>query len=120
MARHRTTLNKPTTTLVLTTREAQPHRHLKTKLSHINSTRDTVGQHGSMDHQDNTDISSNHTTMAGEAAHRPEDIMVHHREEWAIIHHNPLDISRAADMGRQMGSLLGSWGCWRVAAVWIS
>jgi len=78
----------------------------------------TAGQQGSMDHRDNTDISSNPTTKAGEAAHRLKDIMAVRNKDIMVARHRDqctiqrLDINNPtiALVRQQVGCVPGSWG----------
>jgi hypothetical protein len=64
-----------------------------------------------MDHQDNTDISSNPTTKAGEAAHRLKDIMAaRHRDQCTIQRTDITNSTTALVRQEQVGCLPGSWG----------
>ena len=125
--------------LVLTTRGAPDHRHLKTKSHPINNkmtdTVQTMVQPNWV-HQHNMDIRNNPTIKAGVAVRLQEDTMEAHLQEgcttsnnrqWGTMETNAatavamaVATAVATAVDRQVvGYALDCWERWRVAAVSI-
>ena len=118
---HPPTLNKPTTTLVPTTRGALDRRHLRIKWHHINRTRPMVPI---MDHlQYSLTISIKTTTKAGTAVRHKEGIMeVPHKVECTTSSNNQWDtMAASADTveAQEGGFAPDCWERWRAAAASI-